>query len=328
LHGTSSQQAQERLANLGLRPKVTTETSETVPQDRVIRQDPAAGTKLAKNAPVDLVVSSGRPRVTIPDVKGYSVADAQRDLANAKLNAKITEAYSEKVPAGQVIALSPNVGSSIVEGSAVALTVSKGPRPVVVPHLVGHSVADARAVLKQRKLQLTIGEQIENDSIPANMIASQSPDPDATVAPNSTVTVVVSTGAPALTVPDVSGADPAAAQATLQKAGFGVNLTYDVEPTNATQKVAAQNPPPGARAKKGSKVQIIVSVPGTVPDVTGMSLDQAKDALVANGYTVGNIVYTQQPGAQDGTVVRTEPEANSPLNPGESVNITVNGAGL
>jgi serine/threonine-protein kinase len=224
-----------------------------------------------------------------------------------------------------VIALNPNVGSSVAEDSTVALTVSKGAKPVVVPNLVGHSVGDAREVLRKRGLALTIAQQIENDSIPANMIASQNPDPDATVAPKSTVSVVVSTGAPSVAVPNVIGQDPQSAQAALQSAGFGVNLTYDVEPANAAQKVAAQNPAAGETAKKGSRVQIIVSVPGTVPDVAGMTLDAAKAAIVASGYKVGNIVYTQEPGTQDGVAVRTEPEANSTLTPGESVNITVNG---
>jgi serine/threonine-protein kinase len=325
LGGRSAQQAQQQLLNLGLRPTVTTEASETVPQDRVVRQDPASGTKVAKNTNVALVVSEGKPRVAIPDVKGYSVADAQRSLANVKLRSKVVDVYSASVPAGQVIALNPNVGSSIAEDSTVALTVSKGAKPVVVPNLVGHSVGDAREVLRKRGLALTIAQQIENDSIPANMIASQNPDPDATVAPKSTVSVVVSTGAPSVAVPNVIGQDPQSAQAALQSAGFGVNLTYDVEPANAAQKVAAQNPAAGETAKKGSRVQIIVSVPGTVPDVAGMTLDAAKAAIVASGYKVGNIVYTQEPGTQDGVAVRTEPEANSTLTPGESVNITVNG---
>jgi serine/threonine-protein kinase len=327
LTGTSSQQAQERLLNLGLQPKVTTETSETVPQDRVLRQDPAAGTKLAKNAEVALVVSSGRPRVSVPNITGYNVADAQRALADVKLRSHVVAAYSAKAPADQVIAVNPRVGSSIAEGETVTLTVSKGAKPVVVPNLVNHSLDDARAVLGRRGLRLSIGQQIESDTIPADMIASQNPEADATAAPNSTVTVVVSTGAPLAEVPNVVGQDPATAQTTLQNAGFAVKLTWAIDPANASLKVNTESPAAGARTKKGTRVEIMVSVPGTVPDVTGMPLDAAKAALVQNGYAVGSISYTQQPGAQDGTVVRTEPEANSNLNPGESVNITVNGTG-
>jgi serine/threonine-protein kinase len=64
-------------------------------------------------------------------------------------------------------------------------------------------------------------------------------------------------------------------------------------------------------------------VSGSIPDVTGMTLDEAKRALVASGYQIGNIAYTQDSSLQDGQVVRTEPEANSVLKPNESVNLTV-----
>ena len=100
-----------------------------------------------------------------------------------------------------------------------------------------------------------------------------------------------------------------------------------IDASNASQKVSNQNPAGGAKAKKGSRVEIMVSVPGTIPDVSGMSLEQARSALVAAGYKIGNVQYSQQTGAQDGTVVRTEPEANSDTRPGEAVNITVAGSG-
>ncbi len=327
LRTMSVTQAQEKLANLGLRANVTSQNSETVPLNRIISQDPSPPAKLAKNGVVALIVSDGPPHVQIPDVKGFSVADAQRTLANAKLKSKLIGAYSGSIPSGQVISVSPNVGSSIVENGTVSLTVSKGAKPIVVPNLVGRSVDDARATLARLGLTLTISDRIENDSIPANMIASQNPDPDSTVSPKSTVSVIVSTGPQPVPVPNVVGQDPDQARATLQDAGFDVALTYDIEPANAQQKVAVQNPSAGTKAKKGTKVQIIVSVPGTVPDVSGMSLNDAKAALSAAGYKVGNITYTQEPGSPDGSVVRTEPVANTNLNPGESVNITVEGAG-
>ncbi len=54
-----------------------------------------------------------------------------------------------------------------------------------------------------------------------------------------------------------------------------------------------------------------------------MTLDEAKRALTEQGYQIGNIAYTQDSSLQDGQVVRTEPEANASVKPGESVNITV-----
>jgi beta-lactam-binding protein with PASTA domain len=56
-----------------------------------------------------------------------------------------------------------------------------------------------------------------------------------------------------------------------------------------------------------------------VPDVTNLTLDDAKNAIIANCYTVGNVAETQD--GQPGKVARTEPEANASLRPGEAVTI-------
>jgi beta-lactam-binding protein with PASTA domain len=87
--------------------------------------------------------------------------------------------------------------------------------------------------------------------------------------------------------------------------------------------VSGEDPAAGATAPRRSTVTISVAVPGTVPDVTNMSLDAAKAAIVANGYTIGNVAVTTDGAA--GKVVRTEPEANAALRPGETVTIYYHG---
>ena len=323
-HGKSATVAQQDLLAQGLRPSVTSEPSENVTEDHVIRQDPPAGTKLAKDAVVTLVVSGGLPMVQIPDVKGYSIDDARRALAAAKLRAKKTNAsYSENAPAGQVIDVNPGAGASVRENSTVALTVSLGAKPILVPSVVNLSVDEARRRLASAGLTMTVSQSTENDAIPADRIASQVPDPQTAVTRNSTVSVVVSAGPGTANVPNVIMKDADAAQQALQAAGFTVKLGYNVDGANATQQVALQDPPAGAKLKKGSAVQLFISVPGSVPDVSGMTIDDAKRTLTAAGYKVGNVAYTDEGNVQPGQVVRSEPEASMQLTPGESVNITV-----
>jgi serine/threonine-protein kinase len=318
-------QAQQALFQLGLRSNVNEEASETVPQDRVLRQDPVSGTKLGKGDLVALVVSSGLPRVDVPDVGGYAAADAQRRLSDAKLKSKIVSVYSANVPAGQVIDLNPGVGTSVREGTTIALTVSKGVKPVTVPNLVGVSLDEARSRLRGRGLTLTVGQQTQSDTIPANTVASQDPQAGASLAPNSTVTVVVSTGSASVPVPDVSGKSADDARAALTGAGFTPKMNWAIDAANAAQTVIQQVPAAGQKVPKGSTVTLTIPVPGSIPDVSGQTLDAAKKALSAAGYEVGNIVYTQQAGVPDGTVVQTEPAANTNTSPGESVNIQVEG---
>ncbi|HEY0614546.1 MAG TPA: Stk1 family PASTA domain-containing Ser/Thr kinase [Candidatus Elarobacter sp.] len=333
LTGASATRAQQDLIGLGLKPQVTNEPSDSVQQDHVIRQDPPAGTKLAKNDVVNLVVSGGLPRVTIPDIKEYSAADAQRALQSAKLRAKIVGAYSATVPKDQLISIVPEPGTSVRQNSVVTLTVSKGAQPIVIPNIVGQTYDQARRALGALGLVIREDQRAPSDNIPANVVISQTPDPGSSAEPKAVVSVIVSSGPASVTVPNVGGNDVQAAVQTLRDAGLNPSIAWAVDVANPTGKIARQDPDPGTKVKKGSRVVIYASVSGSIPDVTGMSLDEAKRALISQGYSIGNLVIAPEGTTpdgrplQEGQVVRTEPEANAPAKPGESVNITVVGPG-
>src|SRR6202011_3726217 len=94
-------------------------------------------------------------------------------------------------------------------------------------------------------LKLSVGQQTESDTIPANVIASQDPAPQASAEPNSAVNVIVSTGPATATVPDVVGMGADAAQSALQAAGFNVARAYTVDAANPTGKISLQQPEAG-----------------------------------------------------------------------------------
>lgn len=316
--GQSSSQAQQAVIALGLRPRVTELTSESIPPDRIVRQDPAPGMKLASNELVDLFVSTGAPLVGVPNVKGFSSADAQRVLGEAHFGSKVVTRFANE-PKDQVIDVNPPAGERARLGSIVTLTVSRGAQPASVPSLVSMNVDAARAALEKLGLRMDIVNRIQSDTIPENTIASQEPQGGAQVDPGSTVSVDVSSGAPPAPVPDVNAKSPDDAAAALRAAGFTPVITYNVDPSNGGGNVTAQQPAAGTSAPRGSKITIMVSVPGTVPDVSNMALDDARKAILAGGYQVGNVANTAD--GTPGKVVRTEPEANTQLRPGESVMI-------
>lgn len=320
----SSMQAQQSLVAAGLRPDVRQEASETVPIDRVIRQDPQPGEMTARGATVTLFVSSGAPLVAIPDVKGFTTTDAQHMLTGAKFKTKVQNRFDATAPKDTVLDVSPAIGTTAAEGSTITLTVSQGRQPVRVPQLVGVSLDAARADLAKIGLKLNVDQQTNSDLIPNGTIISQAQSGGSQVDPGSTIGVTVSTGAVPVTVPDVGAKSVADALATLQAAGLTPRIQYIVDATNAGGNVSAQDPAANATAPRRSTVTISVGVPGTVPDVTNMSLDAAKAAILASGYTVGNVAMTQD--GPDGKVARTEPEANASLRPGEAVSIYYHGA--
>jgi eukaryotic-like serine/threonine-protein kinase len=169
-----------------------------------------------------------------------------------------------------------------------------------------------------------VDQQTPSDLIPNDTIISQAQSGGSTVDPGSTVGITVSTGPVIVSVPDVGAKSPADAVATLQAAGFTPRIQYIVDAGNAGGNVSAQDPAAGASAPRRSTVTISVAVPGTVPDVTNMALEDAKRAIGASGYTVGNVAVTQD--GPDGKVARTEPEAGAALRPGEAVTIYFHGS--
>jgi serine/threonine-protein kinase len=328
--------AQQDLAGFGLVPKISQTTSETVAPNHVIRQNPLPGSKLVKGAQVELVISSGAPFVPVPSIVGYTSSDAQRELASSKLRARIVERYGNE-PKDQVVAIAPAPGQQLREGSLVTLTVSRGLQPAHVPNVVSMNVDDARAALHKLGLTLNIVDKQVSDTIPQDTIMSQAQAPNSQADRGSAIDVMVSLGPTSATIPDVGGKTPADALALLRGAGFVPQITYNVDPTNAGGTVTAQQPGPGGSIKRGSTVAIFIGVPGTVPDVAGMTLDDAKAALEKNGYESGNIAFTTDcvgataddttpcPG-DEGKIVRTEPEANKDVKPGEAVTLYVHRA--
>jgi serine/threonine-protein kinase len=119
-------------------------------------------------------------------------------------------------------------------------------------------------------------------------------------------------------VPNVVGQDPDAAQDTLEQLGFTVQRDEGRSADVATGAVMAVTPAPGGAQPYGSAVTITVSVglpQVTVPDVVGLSEDDAAAALQAAGlaaestqFIAGNRVFQQSPKAGEvvdlGTTVK------------------------
>jgi len=310
--GQSSAQAQQAIIKLGLVPHVSATTDPSVAPDRVISETPASGTKVAQGDTVALVVSSGAPLVDVPDVRGYTHAAAQRELDQTKFKARFDEKFA-KEPKDTVIAES-GIGTRLREGSLITLVVSKGLELPLVPSVVSLPLDDATAQLAKTGLKLVVVDRQANDNIPANTIASQDPKSGVRVDPGTVVSVVLSTGASLLGVPDVGDKTRGEASDALRAVGFVPDIGYSVQPSDASGKVISQTPAASAQAHRGSTVKILIAVPGTVPDVSGMTLEDAKRAIELAGYAVGNITYIQD--GEEGKVIRTEPEANASLTPG------------
>jgi beta-lactam-binding protein with PASTA domain/predicted Ser/Thr protein kinase len=116
--GRSGDDARAALAERDFKVSVAEEFSETVPEGQVIRQDPADGMR-PKGSTVEIVVSRGMPFVTVPDVVGKPVGEAEATLRALGLQVRVWN-----LPAGpdQVLDQSPDAGDKVRKGSRVSLS--------------------------------------------------------------------------------------------------------------------------------------------------------------------------------------------------------------
>jgi beta-lactam-binding protein with PASTA domain/tRNA A-37 threonylcarbamoyl transferase component Bud32 len=209
--GRNREQARRQLEEVNLRVgTVTRESSETVAQGRVIRTQPAAGSEVAENTEVDLVISSGSTQAQVPNVVDRQQADAEQALNDACepqpcFGAFVTQEFSDSVDEGRVIRQSPEGGEQARKGSDVTLVISLGPEQVEpppepepttteVPNVVGESIADATQALIQAGLQLDEPDEVYSDTIPQGEVMESDPPPGEVVEEQTLVTLTVSLG--------------------------------------------------------------------------------------------------------------------------------------
>ena len=129
--GLTEAKAVERLEDNDLKAgSISYEASDSVSKGMVIRQDPAAGTKVEENSSVSFVVSNGSENVEVPNVIYMSLSEAKSALAAAGLEVgDVGEDYSEESDKDVVISQSKKGGSKVKKGSKVDIVIGKGPKP-------------------------------------------------------------------------------------------------------------------------------------------------------------------------------------------------------
>jgi serine/threonine-protein kinase len=101
-----------------------------------------------------------------------------------------------------------------------------------------------------------------------------------------------------------------------------VDETHDAE-IKATY-IISQEPKGGEMVKKNTVIKVLRSLgPLTVPNLVGLSLDDAQAVLESRGFKLGEVIYRDLPEYRENTVVETDPSYGSKLSSGDSVNLVV-----
>ncbi|MEV4045196.1 beta-lactam-binding protein with PASTA domain/tRNA A-37 threonylcarbamoyl transferase component Bud32 [Streptomyces sp. SAI-195] len=261
LVGQTQDDAEQLLTNSDLKlGTVERKPCEDQKKGSVCSQDPEQGTSVDKESTVNLVVSTGAPKVAVDNVIGKNVDEATKQLEDKgfKVETKQTESSQDE---GTVLSQDPDPGKELEKGSTVTLEVAKAEEKATVPDVVGRSCDEAKAQMESSGLEATCTDQPTNDPNQVDKVISTTPAANQQVDPGSKVTIVVGKAVEKKKVPEIKLGTPLGqAQQTLQQAGF-TNIQVN-GPNDGNAVVIGQNPPANSEVDDPAATQITLTTVG------------------------------------------------------------------
>jgi len=205
-------------------------------------------------------------KVEVPNLIGLTLDHAKLLLSTKKLQVLVQEEiYDEQIEQGKIAKQSPLAGSTVDEGSAVSIFLSKGKEKVVVPVLASLGLEDAQSLIL--KAGLSIGEvkyELSKQIADGKVISSE-PPAGTEVVKGTSVNLIVSQGSPKVvvpmvTVPDLYGKTLPEASSILASQGL---VLGKIKKTTSVKDefdiILEQSPKAGSKIPKGSAVSVTIN---------------------------------------------------------------------
>ena len=265
------------------------------------------------------IIGGGGKEVVVPDVKGMSYSEAKEVLEEKGL----------KIEKGKIVSQTPSKNSKVKKGRTVRVILSAGNTELKVPDLKGLSYNEAKTLLSEMGLQISKGDEVDSDSISEGLIASQYPAAKTKVDKGDIITVNISRGKKDAVIPKLVGTKFTSENdisEILSKYGYKLGKVSYEESYETPGTIIKQSPDAGTTAEKKTTVDIVISKAkskATVPNLTGMTYDQAESALQSLGFSIGRVTEEENNGFTAGTVFKQYPAANSEYQTGSTVDIWI-----
>ncbi|MGW1714166.1 Stk1 family PASTA domain-containing Ser/Thr kinase [Streptomyces sp. NPDC002156] len=253
--------AEKAALNVDLKLTFTNKACEAEPKGNICEQNPAAGVDVKKGDTIALVVSTGAPKIAVPNVIDKDVDTATSQLQDKGFDVKTKETESSQGP-GTVLSQNPDPGTELEKGSTVTLEVAKEEEKSTVPDVTGQ---DCDAAKQQMDANGLVGECTEVETQDANQVGkviATSPQANTQADPGSTVTIQIGKAVDKTEVPNVVGQTVGQAKQTLQAAGFtNIQFTNDSDQSD-TAIVTGQDPQGGNEVDDPGNTQVTLQSVG------------------------------------------------------------------
>lgn len=187
-----------------------------------------------------------------------------------------------------------------------------------VPNVVGKSFEEAQKILSNSGFDVEVQDSIYSDTTARGSVLRQVPDGDATVKISRTVYITINRIVPPLVeMPNLKDFSLRNAELQLKNMGLRIGDTSFVHDfaKNTVQEQNYKGAPiaPGTKIQQGSAIDLVLSdglgeTEFTVPNLVGMTFNQAKGFLESNGLgflsiipdpevidTASSFIYRQDP---------------------------------
>ena len=252
-------------------------------------------------------LTSGR-YASIPVVTNDSVTQATAVLtADGFRIAKVSSAHNNDIARGTVIGTSPS--GRAAKGSAVTILVSSGPFTSVVPSVRGDKLPAAEAALQRVHLTYSV-DRVGSDAAVGTVLRTK-PAAGTSWPQTKPVTIQVAAGA---AVPNFVGQSLQVAQQWASAHGANLQTQQDQNSQQPSGTITGQEPAADSLYQRGETVVVNVSsgpAEVNVPDVIGMSVQEATQQLQAAGFQVQTQSFGL-PGNANGKVWDYSPVGQAP----------------
>lgn len=270
-------------------------------------------------------LGSGRWTV-VPDLTGLQRSAVEATLAAADLKSNLTEDHNDAVPGGAVVSSDPGPGDRAVRGSGVTVVISLG-HPVVPDLAAGIAAEEAEDALREADLspRRDPGAEEFHDTVRRGAVIGLRPAAGTTLTVGAPVTLVISKGVAPTTVPDVRGLRQAEAVSALARAGLTALVRRQFDGQVVGGRAIGTDPEAGTGTTRGTRVVLLVSNAPVVPDVVGLSVEQAQQVLAdagLNSTVRGSFGGFALLGGLSDRVISQSPGAGQPVRPGTTIQLT------
>ena len=213
------------------------------------------------------------------------------------------------------------LGALLLLGGTRAVAAFFAPDEVKVPSLIGMTRAEAVEAAQEVGLRVEVDRRVNDFSVEPGRILSQEPD-GGFLLEGRAVEVAISTGPPPMSVPDLTGLTIDIATIRLRTHQMEVGEVTHRYDESEEGTIVGQSPSKGV-LPWGSKVDLVVSRgPRSigVPDVTGMTVEKAKQTLIAAGFDV-TVTDVYSDDVATGKVVGTVPGGGAEAPEGSTIEI-------